>query len=154
MSDTADEGIELWLPAADEAAIDVRMRSLEPGGQNLSKKGYVLVVDDDRAQRAAVRQALQSAGHVVVAAGSGVEALALARRLPTALLVVDFAMPGMSGIELVNFIRQDNPKLPVIFMSAQGNALDIQASVQAATIVAKPVDAGELLAAVRSMLGN
>lgn len=78
----------------------------------------VLVVDDDEAMLSLERSVLQRAGHNVLVAGSGPEALAILERQSVQLLVADYFMPGMSGQELIERVRARDPILQVILQTA------------------------------------
>lgn len=65
----------------------------------------ILIIDDEDMVRDFVKEVLAPAGHELFAASSGAEALNLLKKKPMDLLVVDRYMPGMSGIEVVEFVR-------------------------------------------------
>lgn len=118
----------------------------------------VLVVDDSRAMQAILRRALQhpSLGDTIIdTAASGDEALALVERAEPALLVSDWHMPGMTGIELLQTLRQLGHQLPVGFVTTETTpALLEQATTNgAAFILHKPFDDDALRAAVAAALG-
>ena len=78
----------------------------------------VLIVDDEEQVRSFLELALTSAGYRVETAGSGEEALALVRRRPRFdLFVVDVVMPGMSGHELHDHLKQLQPETPILMCS-------------------------------------
>ena len=86
----------------------------------------ILLVDDDSAVRTVTRELLEEAGHDVVEAGSGAEALDILRLNKTFdLLVTDFAMPGIDGGQLAAAVRRLLPHLPILFVTgyAKGDAL-------------------------------
>ena len=105
---------ELWLPCALGAA---PQQSLPPPRlyEGRIAACCVLLVDDDALVRAVTTDLLEDLGHIVVAAGSGPQALELLR-LDTRIDVVitDQAMPGMTGTELAAAIATLRPSLPVI----------------------------------------
>jgi len=77
----------------------------------------ILVVDDDAEAAAAIVSALQHLGHGAVSCANAQEALAL---IPTGnfdLLLVDYRMPEMTGLDLIAMLRQDDCQLPVIMMT-------------------------------------
>lgn len=118
----------------------------------------VLVVDDSRAMQAILRRALQhpSLGDTIIdTAASGDEALALVEHAEPALLVSDWHMPGMTGIELLQTLRQLGHQLPVGFVTTETTpALLEQATTNgAAFILHKPFDDDALRAAVAAALG-
>jgi signal transduction histidine kinase len=78
----------------------------------------VLLVDDDEAMLSLERSVLQRAGHHVLVAGSGPEALSILEKQSVQLLVADYFMPGMSGQELIERVRERDPILQVILQTA------------------------------------
>jgi DNA-binding response OmpR family regulator len=111
--------------------LDLRARSLaptppaEPEASRRSRRqtptgpARVLVVDDDRLQREQTARAMREAGHEVLTAGNGVEALSLVLGEPVDLVLTDVTMPTMDGWQLLRLIRA-RPKLaqvPVIFLT-------------------------------------
>jgi signal transduction histidine kinase len=78
----------------------------------------VLLVDDDEAMLSLERAVLQREGHRVLVAGSGHEALAILEQESVQLLVADYFMPGMSGQELIERVRERDPILQVILQTA------------------------------------
>lgn len=80
----------------------------------------VLVVDDDDNLRRVTQVQLQQAGHTVLTAASGKEALDILNRIPQDLVITDLRMPGMSGVDLLKKIRSDYPETAVILITAFG----------------------------------
>ena len=111
----------------------------------------VLVVDDKEMLRDSVGVTLQRAGHTVVAASGGEAALdVVASRRPDAV-VTDLKMPGMTGIELLEHIKQIDEDMPVVLMTAFGT---IETAVKAMnagafTYITKPFEGDELIVAVK-----
>lgn len=84
----------------------------------MTRTPVVMVVDDDGSLRAALARHLSRAGYAVLEAASGDEALArLAARTPD-IVVLDLAMPGLSGGEVLLAIRKRHHELPVVIFSA------------------------------------
>ena len=86
----------------------------------------ILIVDDSGGTRNALRIGLTSFGYDVITASGGEEALGiLAQTLhgheQPDLLLTDFKMPKMSGLQLIDSARALNPKLPVILMTGYGD---------------------------------
>jgi len=79
----------------------------------------ILIVDDHAILRAGLKHLLSECADMVVAgeAGNGLEALALIRRAPWDVIVLDMSMPGRSGTELIKQIKAENSKLPVLILS-------------------------------------
>ncbi len=81
----------------------------------------ILVVDDEEGVRSFVAEALDLDGHSVDQADGGPAALALLRKREYDLLITDLKMPGMSGIELLDAARGEQPSLQVIVLTAHGS---------------------------------
>jgi PAS domain S-box-containing protein len=105
---------EIWLPAmeGDSPAGSPVLSDAAP----LAAPGKlrVLAVDDDRLVLFNTTAMLEDLGHEVVEAGSGDEALALLEKDRFDLIITDQAMPRMTGLQLLDIVRQRWPALPVI----------------------------------------
>ena len=116
----------------------------------------VLVVDDDVDILNLVAARLRRAGHQVVSAGSGKEALELvAEKGPPEVAVLDVAMPWMNGLELLMQLRSQPgmENLPTVFLSAKVQKEDIEAGkALGALYLTKPFVAAALLDAITSLL--
>ena len=117
----------------------------------------VLVVDDELDIAALFQQRVRSdikAGIIsCVFAHSGEEALACyeARQLDIVLILSDIAMPGMSGLELLQRLKTRWPALPVVMVSAYGADKELVArELGADDFVSKPIDFEELRAMILS----
>jgi DNA-binding NtrC family response regulator len=77
----------------------------------------ILVVDDEIGIRAAIRRALERAGHEVILAVDGLEAARLIREAGADLALIDIHMPNMDGIELLISFQAVAPTMPVVVMS-------------------------------------
>lgn len=78
----------------------------------------ILVIDDEPKIRYLFREALESAGHVVLEAGDGEAGMRIVRERAPALVITDILMPGRDGLELIPALRAHDPRLPVIAISA------------------------------------
>jgi CheY-like chemotaxis protein len=113
-------------------------------------KATILVVEDDETTRRYVKHVIQIAGHEVLEAATGKQALAAVCSVPVDLVITDIFMPEMDGLELMTELKKSNPGLKVIAMSAalegqvlrQVRALGVQAALR------KPFGLQELLDAV------
>ena len=83
-------------------------------------KGSILVVDDEPAMRLLLPSVLKDEGHDVTAAASGEEALQLIAKRHYHLVLTDLKMPGISGLELLERVKQDDPDTAVIILTAFG----------------------------------
>ncbi|HUY96529.1 MAG TPA: response regulator transcription factor [Verrucomicrobiae bacterium] len=114
----------------------------------------VLVVDDDPRVAETVAELLRPEGYAVQGAGSANQALETIATCRPDCLVVDWAMPTLSGLELVRRLRQARDGVPVVMLSARGEAIDRMAGYDAGVdvYVDKSEDPGVLRAAVRRLL--
>lgn len=114
----------------------------------------ILVVDDSRAQRFAVASSLQSGGFNVLQAASGEEALALCQRVDIDLVLSDWMMPGMTGIDFCRALRQASQERYIYFILLTSNSAKAAVAegleVGADDFLAKPVDLGELRARIKA----
>jgi two-component system response regulator MprA len=114
----------------------------------------VLVVDDDRAVREALRRALTLAGYEVQIAEDGELALELiAQSVPDAV-VLDLGLPGIDGLEVCRRIRRLGNRVPILVLTARDAVADRidGLDVGADDYMVKPFDVGELKARVRALL--
>lgn len=79
----------------------------------------VLVVDDEEHVRTALARVLREAGYIVFAAERGEEALEILREHPVKLLISDYNMPGMTGIELFKEVRRRQPHVLRIMLTGE-----------------------------------
>ncbi len=121
-------------------------------------RATVLVVDDEDAVRALLRRQLNAAGHSVVEAASGPEALGLIRQFAERLDLVlsDVVMPAMNGTELAAHLATEFPGLPVVLMSAYAPAglARVGFGETIVPVLRKPFDPGVLLELVRTAVGR
>lgn len=108
----------------------------------------ILVVDDKRVQLKTLRRGLRTRGYRVVEALNGQDALDLLDQEPQIdLVLTDYAMPEMNGIELLQKIRQTNKAIPVIIMTAYGDRELVVEAIhyRGNGFIDKPFDMDELL---------
>ena len=106
----------------------------------------VLIVDDERTLARAIKTFMTEAGYDATVAGDAENAMQLVESLRPDVVFADVRLPGMSGIELLRRIREFDPAIPVIIMTAHGT---IEGAVEAVKLGAfdymkKPVDLEEL----------
>jgi len=118
----------------------------------------ILVVDDVPVVRLVIGKILRRAGHEVVEAGDGAEALARIEAEPVDAVVTDLWMPGLDGLGLLGLLRRKFPHVARVGISGgspQSTMVDsLDAAVEAGANVAvmKPVDKDELIEAVERAL--
>ena len=121
-------------------------------GQNARRT--VLVVEDDPDVQAVIVGALSDAGYRVLAARSGMEALLLARREKPDVLLVDFTMPVIGGLELLAKLRSE-PALagtPVVMLLTEGEWGQLLPREQVRARIKKPLTAASIVEAVRPLV--
>lgn len=119
-------------------------------------KPTVLVVEDEPAQREVLSYNLEADGFVVVKAADGEEGLLLADEVAPDIILLDWMLPNLSGIEVCRRLKMDPDKrhIPVIMLSARSEELDRVRGLEtgADDYVIKPYSVIELMARVRSQL--
>lgn len=120
----------------------------------MSDSQLVAIVDDDRSIQSALKDLIESAGLSVRSFASAEEFLESGQRSETACLVLDIRMPGMSGLELQAKLNAEGSRIPIIFITAHGNAeMKMQAMAAGAVeFLSKPFDGEALLEKVRAAL--
>jgi CheY-like chemotaxis protein len=116
----------------------------------------ILVADDNSLIRKTVNAILSSAGHEVLEAGTGQEALDLARREAPDLMLLDYMMPELDGLELLRQARLDPllAGIPAVMLTAKmGAALEV-ADLTGVQCVTKPIKSRELLFLVDALLSR
>jgi len=119
-------------------------------------RAVVHVVDDDRSVRTALGRLLDAAGYDARAHASAAEFLLAPRGDDAACVVLDVALPGLSGLDLFDALVRDGDCTPVIFITGRG---DIEMGVHAmkagaVDFLTKPVKREALLAALDTALGR
>ena len=151
MKKLADEA-----PATDRSPI---RRSSQPPRSVMKKLGdaggaRILLVDDDVEVRDVVSAMLEAVGFAITAARSGEEGLGILERERFDLVVLDWTLPGMSGLELCRAVRSRWLKLPVLFLTANAGTRDVVEAFAggADDYVVKPFRAPELGARIFGLL--
>jgi len=125
--------------------------SQHPMGQT-SK--LIAIIDDDESMRDSLQDLFESTGLVARCFGSAEEFLESDSHTRAACLIVDIRMPKMSGLELQAMLKNEECDIPIIFITAYGDArMRIQAMREGAVeFLAKPFDHQVLLKTVRAAL--
>ena len=144
--------VTVFLPCAE---VVPRVRERESGAEQIltvELKPCILVVDDDRAVLRSTVRVLDAVGYAAVPAASGQEALELiANGLKIELVLADFAMPEMTGVELAKAICATDPNLPVILVTGYGDRETLEEFREAQTL-RKPYDEDGLMKAILAAL--
>ena len=117
--------------------------------------GTVLLVEDEPAVRTLVAKVLQAKGYDVVQALHGLEALQKIQTMvePPDLILTDVVMPQMSGLEMIQQVRQQHPGVRVLYMSGYSDHPALRQDMPTGTaFLQKPFNADGLTRAVRQAL--
>jgi two-component system, OmpR family, response regulator MprA len=114
----------------------------------------VLIVDDDRAVRDALRRALTLGGYDALTAGDGHEALAKTAATTPDAVVLDIGLPALDGIEVCRRLRDGGNRVPILMLTARDAVSDRIDGLDAGAddYLVKPFDVGELKARLRALL--
>ncbi len=145
--------IAIFLPGAAAAAVSTLRNSSDIVE---TAPARILIVDDDEAVRATTCAMLEELGHNVVAANGASAALSVLRSdRRFDLVVIDYAMPEMSGSELATEIRKAWPNAPLLFVTgyADNKGLRVWTDLGVSTLH-KPFSQDELAAAVTKAISD
>jgi len=146
--------VKVYVPrAAEPAMTEVFSAPIRPS-QHHRKGAIVLLVDDDTAVREVTSSILRELGYVVMEVGSGGAALdLLSREASVDLVMLDFAMPGMNGVDLARQMQSKFPTLPFVFVTGyvDNSALE---EIGDARIIKKPFVGDELAIKVQAALNE
>ena len=115
----------------------------------------ILLIEDEDSVRATLRAVLEHAGHEVLEAANGEQALYLEERGLVDLIMIDIIMPQMDGLEAINRLRQRDPQLAILAMSG-GSADYLQKASEhgASAVLQKPFENQTLYDTVSGLLGD
>jgi PAS domain S-box-containing protein len=146
--------VTIYLKRTDADAVEVGA-SAHPERLGAVAAARILVVDDDADVRRVLVESVESLGHHVVEADCGPTALERLSADRFDLLIVDFAMPGMTGAEVAEAARADRSDLPILFVSGYSDtdAIERVAGKQA-SILRKPFLMNDLQLALSKALAS
>ncbi|MDH3752792.1 MAG: response regulator transcription factor [Acidimicrobiia bacterium] len=113
----------------------------------------ILTVEDDERIRTAVKLALEDEGWQVLEADNGEDALALFKREPADVVLIDIMLPGIDGFEVCRSLRRNND-VPIVMVTARDDTHDVVAGLEAGAddYLTKPFAPKELSARIRALL--
>jgi FixJ family two-component response regulator len=122
-------------------------------GSKQSSK-LIAIVDDDKSVQSALQDLVESEGLSTLCFGSAEQFLDSGAQRNAACLIADIRMPGMSGLELQGKLKADRCRIPIIFITAHGDAkMQTQALREGALkFLAKPFDNTVLLKALHAAI--
>jgi FixJ family two-component response regulator len=117
---------------------------------------FIAIVDDDNSVQSALQDLIESEGLSTLCFGSAEQFLDSGAQHKAACLIADIRMPGISGIELQAKLRADRCRIPIIFITAHGDAkMRIQAMRDGAVeFLTKPFDNAVLLETVHAAVDD
>lgn len=119
-----------------------------------TESGHIVVVEDDPEMRAIIRDILEGDGFAVTAMRDGEELVAMLAHHHPDLVVLDLALPGMQGLDVLRRLHNEPERLPTIVVSGRGSETDrvVGLELGADDYLAKPFSHRELLARVHAVL--
>ena len=143
---------EIWLPACqDEKVPEPHAAEPSRSASRSSRPISVLVVDDDLLVLDSIAAMLDDLGYAVIEARSGEEAIRLLPRMPKIdIVVTDYAMPGMNGLQLAEAVAAERPGTPVVLCTGYA---ELPGSAQPhLPRISKPFDQTALVAAIEEAM--
>jgi CheY-like chemotaxis protein len=145
--------IRMWLPRAPQEAVPAVLPAV-PAEQevDIGRSLSVLLVDDHEGVRATTAALIADLGHQITMAGEGRSALEKIEALEKIdLLITDYAMPHISGVEVVRRAREICPKLPAIIITGNADVGEIRTERNVLTLT-KPFTSDQMRAAIKSVI--
>ena len=117
-------------------------------------KSHILVVEDEVKLAQFIKLELEYEGYEVTVINDGLGGLATAREMTPDLILLDWMLPGISGLEICRRLRQTGDKVPIILLTAKDEVSDRVAGLDAGAddYIIKPFSIEELLARIRANL--
>lgn len=145
----------IWFPVVDEPA---SLTNADPVATMSSIIQTILLVEDEAAVRNVVQTGLESFGYRVIVAGSAMEAIQLMQTHGPEidLLVTDVVMPGMSGRQLSDQLRIQDPNLKILFVSGYTDDAVVRHGVEDSSdiLLLKPFTPAELAQRIRTLFDD
>ncbi|GAB7537910.1 response regulator [Burkholderia sp. 3C] len=136
-----------------EPAVVASSSTREKASAYATEPKYVLVVDDDDAIRTALVDSLEMLGYIVDVAADAPAALQSLDRRQHDIVLLDYAMPRVTGGELAVAMRQRSPRLPIVFITGFADKLDFSAiSGPEPAVLLKPFPLEILASTIARML--
>ena len=117
-------------------------------------KPKILIVDDDADLQEILKDSFEAEGYFVRTADDGERALEIIEQNPPDVVVLDFRMPKVNGLEVLKRIKGVNPGLPVIMITAYGRELNVSELTKEGmyTLLIKPLDPNRVRMCVEKAL--
>lgn len=121
----------------------------------MSQQPHILLVEDDESTRELLEEILIVEGYKITPVANGLEAKDILKKEKFNLLITDFKMPGLNGVELLAWCNEEKINLPMIFMTAETNLIPEESSALSkahAIIVQKPLNLVFFFSSIKKML--
>lgn len=111
----------------------------------------VLIIDDEKGMRWALEKALQSEGYEVITVDNGYDGISVLGNAKVSLVLLDYKMPDIDGLETLLQIKQNHPNIPVIFMTAFSSMPTALEAIKRGAVgyITKPFQLVDLKSAVK-----
>jgi two-component system alkaline phosphatase synthesis response regulator PhoP len=137
--------------------MEERTQEIRPTGPSAAQPRTILVADDEAHILHVVSLKLRNAGYRVITARDGQEALEIAVAEQPDLIITDYHMPQLSGLELCQRLKADplTSKIPAVMLTARGYHLEPHDTEQSgiSRVLSKPFSPRQLLTTVNELLG-
>ena len=116
----------------------------------------ILIVEDKESMANMLKETLELDGHEVVIAGDGAEGIKKIKDVKVDLVLTDLKLPKKDGLEVLNALKEENPLIPVIVMTAFGSIETAVTAMRAGAydFITKPLDTDHLLMLIKRSLEN
>src|SRR3989338_5792826 len=116
----------------------------------------ILIVEDKESMANMLKETLELDGHEVVIAGDGAEGIKKIKDMKVDLVLTDLKLPKKDGLEVLNALKEENPLIPVIVMTAFGSIETAVTAMKAGAydFITKPLDTDHLLMLIKRSLEN
>jgi signal transduction histidine kinase/CheY-like chemotaxis protein len=142
--------VQMWLPLAAREVLDADAAA--EVHVNAPESGRILVIEDDDDVRRMLVECLQTMGYQVTDARDGPSGLECLRNDEPDLMIVDYAMPGMNGMDVIEKAHQLKADLPVILATGYADVDVSKITEKRFTALRKPFQLGELARVVRTAI--
>lgn len=142
--------VELWLPLRERVVAEAEVA--EAGEEITGAHERILVIEDDVDVRTFLVDCLKMLGYAVSEAAHGRAGLERLQADNPDLLMVDFAMPGMNGLEVIAEAKRSHPQLPVILATGYADVDVSKDRVEGYAVLRKPFQIGDLARTVKAAL--
>jgi len=143
--------VEIWLPRAP-AATDAAAEPMVSASCGAHRELRILVVEDDAGVRRYMGECLEALGHGVVVASDGYQALEQLEADAPDLLIIDYAMPGITGVEVIEAARAMAPDLPILMATGYADMGAVSRVIGADQLLRKPFQILDLQKAIAQVL--